>query len=167
MTWAALDVRHVRETTRGLTQDAKVLLLAARLLCAEHETDGAIDATELSMLAKWSEVTTDPVEIAADLVKHGLWRTTPEGWLDVSFGDCNASHAYREQQRQKSRTWRLRQKAVGVVSPLRTGTRTGTRTGKREEKRQEDTDNLLEGEQDTAALDTELIDRQFKSSALE
>ena len=70
----------------------------------------------------------------------------------------------REQQRQKSRTWRLQQKERGALPQVRTGTRTGTRTGKREENREEDTDNLLEGGQDIGSLDTDLIDRLLSGS---
>lgn len=142
MGWVKLDsgfFLHPKALAAG--RDGRDLFLAALCWSAQQETDGAVAAHALPMIAACAGVA-DADQAASRLVECGLWANTPGGW---------AIHGYEEWQTTRSErdAWRARERARKSKPPspessanLPRGIRAESGPvprSRREEKRREET----------------------------
>lgn len=141
MGWVKLDsgfFLHPKALAAG--RDGRDLFLAALCWSAQQETDGAVAAHALPMIAACAGVA-DADQAASRLVECGLWANSVGGW---------SIHGYEEWQTTRSErdAWRARERARKSKTPptdpgsLPRGIRAESAAvprDRREEKRREET----------------------------
>lgn len=114
MSWSKLDNGFFGHPKAELIDDPIPLLLylAALAWSGQQSTDGAIPTHALRRgIAFAARVTPNhAVEAAAELVKAGLWETTPDGWQIHNYAAWQITtedrEREREMRRERQRKWR-------------------------------------------------------------
>lgn len=108
MTWVKLSDIFAEET-EALSDRARRLHVDGLCFSMQRETGGFISKGQLRRLAACKS----PMKAAAELVEHGFWRTTADGWAIVHHMDhqptveeilaarADAARRKREERRRK------------------------------------------------------------------
>lgn len=99
-------------------EDAAWLYVCGLLYCSANLTDGEIPTPALRTLTEKRDART----LAKVLVREGLWKETPTGWLVHDYLEVQRSRAQVEGEREKARQRQARsRKSHAVTSPVTNG----------------------------------------------
>lgn len=119
MTWFKVDDKfwsHPKVMFTGLA--ARGMWASAGAYCADHLTDGLIEARVLYAIVPGSKRSVDA--LAAELVTNGLWESVPGGWLFHQWCEHQPSkeevEADRAASRERQRRNRARKRAAAMQS---------------------------------------------------
>lgn len=77
------------------------LYVCALCYASLHRTDGFVPRAAIAMMASFDGIQADPADLAATLVRVGLWNVTADGWVIHDFRDYNPTRSAIEQKREQ------------------------------------------------------------------
>lgn len=116
--WVRLDASWLHNPkVRKAGLFGRALYIAAVLYAYRQNTDGAVDADVLDLLATEAGLTMEQAQEAASrLMEIGLWEREPDGWHIHDYEHCQETSDERESRRAQDRErQRRRRSKVGTT----------------------------------------------------
>lgn len=115
--WVRLDsawLHNPKVRRAGLF--GRALYIAAMLYAFRQNTDGAVSADVLDLLAAEAGLTMEQAQEAATrLMEVNLWDLEPDGWHIHDYENCQETSDEREGRREQDRERQRRRRAAGVA----------------------------------------------------